>query len=187
VMNKHTQRMNLLIDDLLTISKLEYRATPLSFQRTDLREVLDHAIEQLEPAIRESGSVIEITFPLASALVEGDFRRIEQVYLNLLTNALQYGAQANPKIEISATREKNNVVIGIKDNGPGIPLEDQPHIFERFYRVHKDRSRDAGGTGLGLSIVKNIILAHGGEVSVESTPGEGAKFCFGLPISQQAV
>jgi signal transduction histidine kinase len=76
--------------------------------------------------------------------------------------------------------------MSFSDNGPGIPLGDQPHIFERFYRVHKDRSRDAGGTGLGLSIVKSVIEAHGGRVSVESLPGKGATFHLSLPVSQSA-
>ena len=75
--------------------------------------------------------------------------------------------------------------ISIADNGTGIPLEDQAHIFERFYRVHKHRARDAGGTGLGLSIVKNIILAHGGGVSLLSSPGAGATFVIRLPLSQR--
>jgi signal transduction histidine kinase len=73
------------------------------------------------------------------------------------------------------------VVLKVKDNGPGIPLSDQPHIFERFYRVHKDRSRDAGGTGLGLSIVKHTAQAHGGNVELTSSPGQGATFIIRLP------
>ncbi|MEO8204686.1 MAG: ATP-binding protein [Chthoniobacterales bacterium] len=185
VMHKHTQRMNLLIDDLLTISRLEYRSTPLNFERLNLRQALEHTIEQLESSIQERNATVSIEFSAEEAVVEADSRRIEQVYFNLLTNALQYGAREMPQITIGATRKEGSIVLSVSDNGPGIPLEDQPHIFERFYRVHKDRSRDAGGTGLGLSIVKNIILAHGGEVSVESIPGEGAKFLFSLPITQQ--
>ncbi|MEO6054740.1 MAG: ATP-binding protein [Chthoniobacterales bacterium] len=184
VMHKHTQRMNLLIDDLLTISRLEYRSAPLNFEPVNLRLALDHAIEQLEPSIRERNAEVKVEFSKEESIVEADARRIEQVYVNLLTNALQYGAREMPAITISSRREGNFVTICIQDNGPGIPLDDQPHIFERFYRVHKDRSRDAGGTGLGLSIVKNIILAHGGEVSLESTPGQGAGFLFRLPVTQ---
>jgi signal transduction histidine kinase len=79
------------------------------------------------------------------------------------------------------------VEILISDNGVGIPFDDQAHIFERFYRVHKHRARDAGGTGLGLSIVKNIILAHGGQISLRSTPGEGATFIIRLPVTQNEI
>lgn len=187
VMNKHTQRLNLLIDDLLTISTLEYRSAPLNFELMDLRTALDHVLEQLEAEIKRQNAKVRIDFSASEAVVEADGRRIEQIYLNLLTNALQHGAQENPQITIGMRRDGSRVKICVGDNGRGIPLEDQPHIFERFYRVHKDRARDAGGTGLGLSIVKNIVLAHGGEVSVESTPGEGSRFCFSLPATQQTA
>jgi signal transduction histidine kinase len=120
-----------------------------------------------------------------AVFAEADEQRIEQVYWNLLTNAIRHSETNTPQISLTARLDGERVEIAIADNGTGIPLEDQAHIFERFYRVHKHRARDAGGTGLGLSIVKNIVLAHGGEISLRSTPGAGATFIIRLPILQK--
>jgi two-component system phosphate regulon sensor histidine kinase PhoR len=99
----------------------------------------------------------------------------------LLDNALKYTPKGS-HIDVSARRREQEVEVCIRDNGPGIPADDLPHIFERFYRVDKGRSRDKGGTGLGLSIVKHIVQLHGGRVWVESTLGQGTAFFFGLPV-----
>ena len=104
--------------------------------------------------------------------------------VNLLDNALKYGNRPGLSVEFYAERLGPNVHLQVRDNGPGIPYEDQEHIFERFYRVHKDRARHTGGTGLGLSIVKNVIEAHGGEVSLQSIPGTGSTFHIVLPAGQ---
>jgi two-component system phosphate regulon sensor histidine kinase PhoR len=183
-MHKNSRRLALLIDDLLTMSRLEERARLLEFQPTNLHELLGHVLEHLEPNITERGAKVIVDWPDDAAYAEADARRIEQVYSNLLGNALRYGEAENLSVRVSARRHENDICIAFVDNGPGIPLSDQAHIFERFYRVYKDRSRDAGGTGLGLSIVKNIVEAHGGRVSVESTPGSGATFRVCLPVSQ---
>jgi signal transduction histidine kinase len=112
---------------------------------------------------------------------------MEQVFENLLDNSIRHAASDAVLITIRAQSVGEEIEIAFCDNGPGIPYADQPHIFERFYRVHKDRSRAAGGTGLGLSIVKHIILAHGGAVAVESIPGQGASFKIKLPVHQRAL
>ena len=183
-MHKNSRRLALLIDDLLTMSRLEERTRLLEFQPVNLRDLLGQALEQLEPRIAERGAEIFVDWPDDAAHAEADGRRIEQVYSNLVGNALRYGEAGHLIVRISARRHENDICIDFADNGPGIPLSDQAHIFERFYRVHKDRSRDAGGTGLGLSIVKNIVEAHGGRVSVVSAPGSGATFRVCLPASQ---
>jgi len=188
VMHKHCGRLNLLIEDLLTISRLEHHAMDLNFQSVDLQELFMRTLEQLEPNIRETGGKVRAEFPDGDVKIEADPWRLEQVFFNLLTNALRYGCAVEKPAEVlfHCQRDGAEADLCFSDNGPGIPLEDQPHIFERFYRVHKDRSRIAGGTGLGLSIVKNIVLAHGGTVSVESVPGQGASFRVRLPIRQDA-
>ena len=107
------------------------------------------------------------------------------MFFNLIENALKYGETARPEISVGASIDGDEVLVTVADNGPGIPLADQPHVFERFYRVHKDRSRAVGGTGLGLSIVKHVVQAHGGQVSVHSQPGRGAAFRVRIPISQK--
>jgi two-component system phosphate regulon sensor histidine kinase PhoR len=182
---KHSERLNLLIEDLLSISRLEHRKTQLDFRPASLREVLERVIEQLEPRIQERNAEVEVA--LEADLVEMDPARIEQVFFNLLANALQYAVKDGVSVRVTSRLKGAEVEITFSDNGPGIPYRDQPHIFERFYRVHKDRSRDAGGTGLGLSIVKNVVMAHGGRVSVRSTPGAGASFKIVLPVRQASV
>jgi two-component system phosphate regulon sensor histidine kinase PhoR len=181
---KHSERLNLLIEDLLSISRLEHRKVQLDCRATSIRGILDRVIDQLEPRIRERNASIEIALDVDE--VEMDPARIEQVFFNLLANALQYGVPDGVFVRVSSRLRGDEVEITFSDNGPGIPYRDQPHIFERFYRVHKDRSRDAGGTGLGLSIVKNVAMAHGGRVSVRSTPGAGASFRIVLPVRQSA-
>ena len=183
-MHKNSRRLALLIDDLLTMSRLEERARLLEFRQVNLRELLGHVLEHLEPTITDRAAKIVVDWPDDAAHAEADGRRMEQVYSNLLGNALRYGEVEHLTVRISARRHENDICIAFADNGPGIPLGDQAHIFERFYRVYKDRSRDAGGTGLGLSIVKNIVEAHGGRVSVESTPGSGSIFRVCLPLNQ---
>ena len=181
---RNVQRLNLLIEDLLSISQMEGRARLLELDSVNLHELLLRVLENLKPTISATKARIEIEWPVEARVIEADSRRMEQVYLNLLTNALRYGDSGDLVLSITAKRDEHTIAIAIADNGPGIPLSAQPFIFDRFYRVHKDRSRDGGGTGLGLSIVKNIILAHGGTVSVESTPSQGATFHIRLPVSQ---
>jgi signal transduction histidine kinase len=110
---------------------------------------------------------------------------MEQAFSNLLVNALRHGIPQEGDggdIVISASLQRFEVVISFRDQGPGIPFQDQDHIFERFYRVGGDRARHTGGTGLGLSIVKNVVQAHGGRVALDSRPGEGSTFTIFLPV-----
>jgi len=181
---RNVQRLTLLIDDLLSISKMESRARLLELDSANLHDLMLRVLENLAPTISETKVRIQIEWPEDARIVQVDSRRMEQVYLNLLTNALRYGDSGDLVLSITAKRNDSHLTIAIADNGPGIPLSAQPFVFDRFYRVHKDRSRDGGGTGLGLSIVKNIILAHGGTISVDSTPGQGATFHIRLPVSE---
>lgn len=188
VMQQNGQRLVALIEDLLTISQMEHRAAQLALEVVDLREVLDRVLSRLEPAIAERQARIELDWPQGlGSSVEADPRRIEQVFANLLENALRHGAPKDGVVAVVAQSLGREIAISFRDNGPGIPIEDQPHIFERFYRVHKDRSRAGGGTGLGLSIVKHVVNAHRGHVTVESAPGTGACFRIVLPLRNALV
>jgi len=182
--HRNVQRLALLLEDLLTISSMENRSRLLHFANTDLRPLVERVIENLIPKIEERSAEIVLDWAEDARFAEIDPSRIEQVCTNLLLNALQHGEVPALKIHLAAKRVGESIQLTFSDNGPGIPLEDQAHIFERFYRVHKHRARDAGGTGLGLSIVKNIVLAHGGSVSLESMPGAGAAFHVTLPVTQ---
>ncbi len=185
--HRNVQRLALLLEDLLTISSMENRSRLLNFSETDVRSLVQRITENLGPKIEEKKAEVAMTWEEDARFAEIDPSRIEQVCTNLLLNALQHGDVPTPKIQIAAMRVGENLRLTFSDNGPGIPLEDQAHIFERFYRVHKHRAREAGGTGLGLSIVKNIVLAHGGTVSLESMPGEGAAFHVTVPLKQTAA
>jgi two-component system phosphate regulon sensor histidine kinase PhoR len=183
-MHKHAQRLNLLIEDLLALSQLESKKTTLHIQAADIGESICRVREQLDARIRETRSAVTLTIAEALPRIEFDALRVEQALYNLLDNALKHSAKSGAEVSVEARAEESVVIVTVCDNGVGIPLTDQPHIFERFYRVHKDRSRDAGGTGLGLSIVKHIVQAHGGSIAIQSVPGSGAKFIMTLPIHQ---
>jgi two-component system phosphate regulon sensor histidine kinase PhoR len=180
-MHKHAERLNLLVDDLLELSRLETRRLPLNFQAIQLRTCVARALERSDSLINTVGATVQVDIPNEEPVVEADPVKLEQAIFNLLDNALKYGGKPGLKVWMSVKPSGSDLLLEVKDNGPGIPLADQPHIFERFYRVHKDRSRDAGGTGLGLSIVKHTIQAHGGTVSLDSAPGSGATFTIRLP------
>ena len=183
--HRNVQRLSLLLEDLLTVSSMEGKGRRLNFSRLDLRRIAERVIENLDSSGTAKKAIFEINWAQDATYADADESRIEQVYWNLLTNAIRHGETNTLRIQITSRLAGESVEISIADNGTGIPLEDQAHIFERFYRVHKHRARDAGGTGLGLSIVKNIILAHGGGISLRSTPGEGATFVIRLPLSQK--
>jgi two-component system phosphate regulon sensor histidine kinase PhoR len=183
-MHKHAQRLNLLIEDLLVLSQMESRKISLHFEPVDLSESIHRVLERLDSRITENGAAVALTIPRHLPRVEADAFRIEQALYNLMDNALKHSGRQTARLRVDIHSNANSVIVNISDDGVGIPLSDQPHIFERFYRVHKDRSRDAGGTGLGLSIVKHTVQAHGGSVAVQSSPGAGATFIMTLPIRQ---
>jgi signal transduction histidine kinase len=187
LIHRNVQRLSLLLEDLLTISSVESRGHALDFSSVNLRELFDGVLANLQAGIASGSVDFDIKWDEAAEFAEVDAKRIEQVYWNLLTNAIRHGEVDPLSIRIVAKRCESSIVLAFTDNGAGIPLEDQIHIFERFYRVHKHRARDKGGTGLGLSIVKNIIMAHGGSVSLQSTPGEGSTFFVTLPIHQKGI
>ncbi len=183
---KHSQRLTLLIEDLLSLSQIESRqAAGLHFEAVDLRACVERVIERLESMIAEKRPAVVLDVPDPAPAVEGDNLRLEQAFFNLVENALKYGTADRPEIVFRARRDGEWVDVTVSDNGPGIPAADLPHVFERFYRVRKDRSRAVGGTGLGLSIVKHIVQAHGGQVTVESQPGRGTAFLVRLPLTQK--
>jgi two-component system phosphate regulon sensor histidine kinase PhoR len=182
---KHADRLTFLIEDLLTLSCLESRQIALQSQLVELRPVADLVVADLQGKAQARATEIENRLPRDLA-VRGDAQRLQQVFFNLVDNAVKYGRPGGVvRIEaqpIASSLEKSTVKVQVKDDGPGIPPEAIPRIFERFYRVDKSRSREQGGTGLGLAIVKHIVQLHGGEVWVESEPGKGATFCFTLPL-----
>jgi two-component system phosphate regulon sensor histidine kinase PhoR len=182
-MQRHALRLNRLIEDLLTISRMEEKGVRLDLTRIQLEPLLIGVIERAETESASRGVAVRLEAAPGLPDVEVDPYRIEQAFSNLLANALRHGVpstDAPAEVVVSLVPSGNGVAVSFRDNGPGIPLADQKHIFERFYRVGGDRARQSGGTGLGLSIVKNVVHAHGGRVSVESSPGRGSTFTVHL-------
>jgi len=140
-------------------------------------------IAQMEYEISTRGVTLKLEIQGALPLVEVDAYRLEQAFSNLLANALRHGRSPGGEITIAAALQGLELMVSFRDNGPGIPYNDQEHIFERFYRVGGDRARHTGGTGLGLSIVKHVVQAHGGRIILESKPGAGANFKIFLPVA----
>lgn len=187
VMRRHGDRLNHLIEDLLTISRMEEKGVRLEATPADLTPILKNVIEQMEHEISTRGATVNLDINEKLPLVEVDAYRIEQAFTNLLANALRHGRNEGGTVTITAALQGLELMISFRDNGPGIPLADQEHLFERFYRVGGDRARHTGGTGLGLSIVKNVMHAHGGRIVLESKPGAGATFALFLPVAIQPV
>ena len=178
--DKHADRLTFLIEDLLTISKLESGQVIMNLQPTALREVAAQVLEDLRAKAAERATTLRNEVP-AHLLVHGDGDRLQQVLSNLIDNAIKYG-RANGRVVVGARSLHEDIIEAwVADDGVGIPVESRERIFERFYRVDKGRAREQGGTGLGLSIVKHIVQAHGGEVRVESDLGKGSCFYFTLP------
>ena len=180
---RHTERLNSLLEDLLALSRLESVNPGLSRELVSLPDFLAGLIEDYRgrPSCQEHRLNISVDEGVAEILF--DPLKITQVIENLLENALKY-TPTGSQINILSKLRDREVEISVRDSGPGIPADDLPHIFERFYRVDKGRSREKGGTGLGLSIVKHIIQLHGGRVWAESQPGKGTSVFFTLPVSQ---
>jgi two-component system phosphate regulon sensor histidine kinase PhoR len=177
VISRNVQRLMALIGDLLDLSSLE-SGSEVSKGPIDTEELTSRAVYHLEARYRSKGQVIETSYSAKSVI--GESQRIEQVLINLLENAIKY-VQNDGKIRISWETSDKWILLRVSDNGPGIPHEHQPRLFERFYRIDKARSREMGGTGLGLAIVKHIVQAHGGSVYVMSEPGKGTEFICQFP------
>jgi two-component system, OmpR family, phosphate regulon sensor histidine kinase PhoR len=185
IIRRNAQRMSRLTEDLLTLARVESGEDRLQEAPVSAHELLRDAQAAFSEMTRNRGVMIEIV-ESPDFEVLADKEAIHQVFSNLIDNALKY-ATGNKKIEIGASERTGEVEFYVRDFGPGIPSEHLPRLFERFYRVDKARSREAGGTGLGLAIVKHIVLNHGGRAGVNSELGHGSVFWFRLPLAEAAV
>jgi two-component system phosphate regulon sensor histidine kinase PhoR len=183
---RHADRMSKLVDDLLMLSKLESVESDVATTEIDLRDLLLHVADQFRNLLEKEKIELRLSIPNQLPKIRGSVTEIETVFENLIDNAIKYGARGK-LLEITASELMSEVQVAVADHGMGIPVDDQPRIFERFYRVDKGRSRSLGGTGLGLSIVKHIVQRHGGRVWVESELGNGARFCVAFPQNQSVV
>jgi two-component system sensor histidine kinase SenX3 len=143
--------------------------------------VLHEAAERVRGAADAVGIPLNVPPVATDLVVSGDSSQLVSAVTNLLDNAVKY-SEPGDRVEVDAAVVDGNICISVRDQGIGIPARDLERIFERFYRVDRARSRATGGTGLGLSIVRHVAQAHGGDVTVESTEGEGSTFRFRLPL-----
>jgi two-component system phosphate regulon sensor histidine kinase PhoR len=179
IIQDHTERLNNLVEDLLSLSHLESKEIALKKRGLNLRQQFEEVISGFKSQLKKMSVEVENELP-ASIIINADKDRIEQVFTNLIDNAIKFNKEKG-SIRIYAQEVNGKIKVFVEDSGIGIPEKDIPPIFERFYRVDKARSRELGGTGLGLSIVKHIVELHGGSVGVESTEGLGSKFWLLLP------
>lgn len=180
VITRNTQRLMQLIEDLLDLSSLEANEAVDSLEKAliNTQELTEKVLLPLEGRRTDKGHSIEVTYNAPQ--IFADARRLEQVLVNLIENAIKY-TPSNGKISVIWESRPQAIRLRIRDNGPGIPAEHHGRLFERFYRVDQARSRDLGGTGLGLAIVKHIVLLHGGTIWLESAANKGAEFICDFP------
>ncbi len=176
---KNAQRLITIVKDLDTISKIETGAIVPEISTFDLGEVVSETLEIMEVKAESFGVKLIFKEPKNKILVAADKEKITEVINNLVLNSIIYGKK-NGQTEVLLVSKKNKINVLVKDNGIGISQEDLTHIFERFFRVDKSRSRDSGGSGLGLAIVKHIIDAHNQTIKVESEVGKGTTFTFSV-------
>ncbi len=178
IINKHSEQLNSLIDDLLQLAKLD-AANEIKMERKSLLPIVQKSVEQFEENAKKKNIEIKIECdPELKANINASL--IERALVNLIDNAIKYSEENNSVI-ISCKEGNDSIEISVADTGVGIAKEHLDRLFERFYRVDKGRSREMGGTGLGLAIVKHVALVHKGKVAVESTPGKGSVFTIELP------
>jgi signal transduction histidine kinase len=179
-------RMSRLVADLLTLSRLD-SSVPLALHNMDVGRLLRDIADQMTP-IAEGKDVRLVVSSQEQSVVQAEPDRLRQVVLNLVDNAVRF-APPGTSVQLSARRDlaRNQVLIEVEDQGPGIPREDLPHIFDRFYRGDPSRARATGNSGLGLAIAQAIVQAHGGTLSAVSSPGNGAHFTVALPVGDPGL
>jgi two-component system phosphate regulon sensor histidine kinase PhoR len=190
IMAEQAARMNRLIDDLLSLSRIELIEHQLPGERVDMVELTERMLASFEIRLRQRRTTLDFVVDQELALVTGDPDQLEQVLQNLLDNGLKYGREAG-LLRVSLSQvppggrwpARSGVVLAVTDDGPGIPKQHLPRLTERFYRVDTGRSRAIGGTGLGLAIVKHVVNRHRGQMIIESEEGHGATFSVWLPAA----
>jgi len=182
-MNHEIDRLTGIITDLLTLTQMDSHDTALHLEEIDLSALTEETLHTLRPIADKQGQ--RITCQIAPQVrLAADRARLTQVIYNLIDNAIKYTPEGG-EIRVSLALKSREAILTVSDNGIGIPEKDQAHIFDRFYRVDKARSRATGGTGLGLSIVRQLVQLHGGEITLTSVPEKGSTFTVTLPVRKE--
>jgi signal transduction histidine kinase len=181
----NTAYMNKLIDDLFLFSKLDLEKLEFQFETIAVRNFMNDLMDEFRFELEEKQVRLDYADHLAAeCTVKIDRKRIHQVVRNIIGNAVKYGPEKGLAIGVYLSRQEERVLIAIRDNGPGIPPEQLPFIFDRFYRIDSERTKDVMSTGLGLAIARELVEAHGGEITVSSVLGAGSCFTIELPVFQ---
>jgi signal transduction histidine kinase len=182
---QQVRQLDLLIEDLFELSRLDAGALHLERSAVPMAALVDEAVESVRPQAEGAGIRIDARVEAGLPYVDVDAQRIGRVLLNLLGNALRY-TPANGTITVAAVRRDDAVMVSVRDTGAGIADDDLPHVFERFFRGERSRSRRHGGAGLGLAIARGLVEAHGGRIWAESEPGAWTMLSFSLPVAGHA-
>ena len=192
IISRNTNRLISIVSDLLILSELETKDSTFTEQgnqdleQLDINEIISQTLASLRRKINEKEIHEKVELDPTVPKINGIKFFIEQMFTNLIDNAIKYN-QCGGQVHISTGSNEDKILVKISDTGIGIPKDHQDRIFERFYRVDKNRSRSIGGTGLGLSIVKHIVLVHGGEIKLESELDKGSEFTIELPLNREAT
>jgi two-component system phosphate regulon sensor histidine kinase PhoR len=186
---KHSNHMSKMVDDLLQLARLEAREQPPESVSVNAVDGLNSAWKACASLAGEKEMKLVNLLPEEPVLVRADGEQLEQVFRNLLENAIKYSPPGG-RVTVSSDLQHGLATFQVRDEGPGIPIQDQTRIFERFYRVEKDRTNYKGSTGLGLAICRHIIQNHGGKIWLESPPQgkpTGSAFFFTLPLAPNKI
>jgi signal transduction histidine kinase len=182
-LNEETALLSRLVDELQELSLAEAGELKLVYHAEDTAKLVKQAVNSWQPQVAAKGMSLSLDLPDNLPLVNIDRQRVNEVLHNLLENAVAHTPKGGP-INVAVAKQGDWVEISVSDTGEGIPAEDLPNIFERFYRVDRSRARATGGSGLGLTIAKRLVEAHGGKITVQSELGKGSRFSFTLPIAE---
>jgi two-component system phosphate regulon sensor histidine kinase PhoR len=180
--NAEADRLAQMVQELGELSRIESGEAPLHKRDISIAEAIEHAVDRLRAQADRAGLKLDVDVPTILPKVMADEGRVEQVLINIIHNAIKFTSSAGI-IRISAKVGGDVIIVSVSDTGVGIPADDLPRIFERFYKA--DKARSGGGTGLGLAIAKHIVEAHGGRIWVESAEGKGSTFNFTLPLASK--
>lgn len=182
-MNHEIDRLTSIITDLLTLTKSDDHAAALNLEKVDVSALAEETLQRLQAAAEQRDLSLQQDIQ-PGCVMQADRSKLGQIIYNLTENALKYTPDGG-HVAVRLHPEGTQLLLEVEDDGVGIPKDDQAHIFERFYRVDKARSRDTGGTGLGLSIVRQMVTLHGGTITVDSQPGQGSLFTVRIPMSRK--
>jgi signal transduction histidine kinase len=183
-LNEEAASLSRLVTDLQELSLADAGELKMTFQSADIKNLIQETLNVLQAKANAKGLELLADLPDELPVLNIDAHRIKQVLFNLLDNAIAHTGKGGT-VMVKALEKNNTISISVSDTGRGIPPEELPMIFERFYRVDKSRTRTTGGSGLGLTIAKRLVEAHSGKISVDSQPGKGSIFTFTLPISSK--